>query len=424
MKHRTLWTGVALAGMLLLAVAGWRWRGTAVNTVTVQATPLIRTLQFSGRVSAVSRVDIGSTLTGRVARVSVREGQSVAAGQVLIELETAEAQAALAQAQAAEQQAHARLTGLRSTGRRSVLAAQAQAQATLQAAQAELQRTQALIEQGFVSGSRLTEAQRVMDVAQAQYANASAQTQANQDKGTDIEQAQAQLAVAQAATAAALARLAQCELRAPTAAQVLVRQVEPGQIVQPGKALLSLALQGPIQLKAPVDERFLEQLAVGQPATVVADAFANQRMSATVQSIAPAVDAQRGAIELKLGLTGPTPDFLRDDMSLSIEVETARRDKARVLPSSVLRGAAGASPTVWVVRDGRLVAQAVQLGLRTLDAVEILSGVADGEPVVLGAAPALGARVRPSTVAPPQALPRSPGNAADAGSALSDAMGR
>ncbi len=424
MKHRTLWITAGLSGLLLVAVAGWQWRGTAVSTVTVRQAPLIRTLQFSGRVSAVSRVDIGSTLTGRVARVNVREGEPVQAGQVLIELETPEAQAALAQAQAAEQQAQARLAGLRSTGRRSILATQAQAQATLQAAQTELQRTQALIEKGFVSGSRLTEAQRVMEVAQAQHANALAQAQANQDKGTDIQQAQAQLSVAQAATAAAVAHLAQSQLRAPAAAQILVRQVEPGQIVQPGKALLSLALQGPIQLKAPVDERFLDQLAVGQPATVVADAFANRRMSASVQSIAPAIDAQRGAIELKLGLTGPAPDYLRDDMTLSIEVETARRDSAQVLPSSALRNAAGAAPTVWVARDGRLVAQPVQLGLRTLDAVEILGGLTAGEAVVLGAAPALGSRVRPSTVSLRQGLTAPTGKAPDAGGAMSEATGR
>lgn len=118
---------------------------------------------------------------------------------------------------------------------------------------------------------------------------------------------------------------------------MLVRQVEPGQIVQPGKALLSLALAGPTQLVAQVDERFLDQLRPGQDAAVVADAFPGQRFAARLLSLAPAVNAQRGAIEVKFELVGAVPDFLREDMTLSVEVQTGRRESALVLPQSALR---------------------------------------------------------------------------------------
>ena len=74
-----------------------------------------------------------------------------------------------------------------------------------------------------------------------------------------------------AAASAARARLAQTSLRSPADARVLLRTVEPGQIVQPGKALMSLALVGPTQLVAQVDERFLEQLRPGQMASVLAE---------------------------------------------------------------------------------------------------------------------------------------------------------
>ena len=171
--------------------------------------------------------------------------------------------------------------------------------------------------------------------------------QANADAGTEVVQAQAQVTLARAATAAARARLAQLALFAPTDARVLLRAVEPGQIVQPGKALLRLALAGPTQLVAQVDERFLDQLRPGQSAAVVADAFPDRRFAARVLSLAPAVDAQRGAIEVKFALAdGTPPAFLREDMTLSVEVETGRRDAALVLPQSALRplvaGSAGA----------------------------------------------------------------------------------
>ncbi len=275
------------------------------------------------------------------------------------------------------------------------------------------------------------EARRAVDVARAQQRNAQAQSEANTDAGTDVAQAQAQLAVAQAATVAARARLAQTALVAPTDARVLVRDVEPGQIVQPGKALLSLALAGPTQLVAQVDERFLDQLQPGQKAAVVADAFAGQRFAARVLSIAPAVDAQRGAIEVTFALDAQAPAYLREDMTLSVEVETARRERALVLPQAALRGAvAGDTGTVLVLQDGRAQARNVRLGLRTLDAVEVLEGLHEGDTVLRGGAVQAGDRVRARTVewsagaAVPATGALRQGQGADAGAALTNAMGR
>ena len=182
---------------------------------------------------------------------------------------------------------------------------------------------------------------------------------------------------------------AQATVRAPTDGRVLLRSVEPGQIVQPGAALLSLALAGPTQLVAQVDERFLDQLQVGQPASVVADAFATQPFAARVRSIAPAVDAQRGAVEVKLAPEQAPPAFLREDMTLSVEVLTGERASALVLPLSALQS----DGAVRVLVDGRVQARPVRLGLRTLDAAEVLEGLAEGEQVLVGAATP-GQRVR------------------------------
>jgi uncharacterized protein YbaP (TraB family) len=159
-------------------------------------------------VATLSRVNVGATLTGRVARVNVDEGAQVRRGDVLVQLETSELEAAVAQARAAERQAQARLAGLRSTGRTAANAGLLQAQATVRAAEADLARTQQLVAQGFLSEARLDEARRAVEVARAQQAGAQAQLRANEDNGTDVAQAQAQLAQARAATAAAQQRLA------------------------------------------------------------------------------------------------------------------------------------------------------------------------------------------------------------------------
>ncbi len=424
MSRRLVLRILVPAVILLAALATW-WatRAPLVPAVSALVAPLVRTLQFSARVATASRVDVGSTLTGRVLQVAVAEGATVHAGEVLVRLENVELQAALAQARASEAQAAARLAGLRSTGRSAAEAGVAQVDSVLVAAQADLQRTQDLVAKGFLSAARLDESRRAVAVAQAQLDAARAQRAALAEPGTDVAQAQAQLSLATAARAAAAARLDQAVLSAPADARVIARTVEPGQIVQPGRALLSLALAGPLQVVAQVDERYLGQLQVGQAASVLADAYPAQRFTGRVLSIAPLVDAQRGAVEVKFSLPTPTPGFLREDMTLSVEVETARRDKALVVPADALRGDESTGLKVWLARDGRVEARAVRIGLRTLDAAEVVDGLNAGDVVLLGPAPQPGRSVRADTTAAPAAHTVKSGKE-DAGAAMSNAMGR
>ncbi len=115
--RRTRWAGAALVIAGCAAALALHLRGPQIEVVQVQRTPLVRTLQFSARVATRSRVDIGATVTGRVAQVLVAEGVMVRAGDALVQLEDQEWRAALAQAEAAEQQAEALLSGLRGGSR-------------------------------------------------------------------------------------------------------------------------------------------------------------------------------------------------------------------------------------------------------------------------------------------------------------------
>ena len=90
--------GTVGALVLVLAlgagVYAWWQRPTSVETTQATSRPLVRTLQFTARVATPARVELGTTLTGRVARVLVDEGDAIQAGATLIELETDEARAA------------------------------------------------------------------------------------------------------------------------------------------------------------------------------------------------------------------------------------------------------------------------------------------------------------------------------------------
>ncbi len=427
MKITGIGRWVALFVLLVaLAAAGGAWmlrRHVPVPAVEVQPAPLVRSLLFSARVSTRARVDVGATVTGRIAQVLVREGDKVQAGAPLLRLESDEAQAALAQAVATERQSAARVAGLRGSGRGSARAVQQQAEANLAAAQADLTRTEDLVAKGFLSPARLDESRRAVAVARAQADAARTQFDALADAGTELAQAQAQFALSQGAVAAARARLAQMVLVAPTDAHVLDRQAEPGQIVQPGRALLTLALAGPEELVAQVDERYLEQLRPGQAAFARADAFPEQRFAARVLSLSPLVDAQRGAVEVRLAIPPPLPGYLRDDMTLSVEVETGRRERALVVPVSALRASTDGRARVLVARDGKAETREVTLGLRTLQAVEVVAGLQAGDEVLIAPDLAPGTAVRPDRAAG-QALATRGAKAEDAGSAVMNAMGR
>ena len=346
---------VALALALAACAAGLAWWGrpTSVEVTRLAQQPLVRTLQFTARVATPARVDLGTTLTGRVARVLVNEGDDVEAAQVLVALEVDEAQAALRQAEASLRQSDA---GVR-------------------AAERDLPRTEELVARSFFSQQKLDDARKATDVARAQRE------------------------AARAAVEAARARLAQHVVRAPDSGQVLVRSVEPGQIVQAGKPLLTVSVRGPMELEAQVDERFLGQLRAGQPAKVLADAYPQRPFDAKVLRLAPSVNAQSGSVEVRLAVEGVRPEFLREDMTLSVEVQTGRRADARTLPLRALRGAAtdgeGRAGEVLVIEAGRAQVRSVKLGLRTLKEVEVTDGLDAATEVILDpTSTAVGTRVR------------------------------
>jgi HlyD family secretion protein len=385
------------AVLVVLAVAGglaWRaWRPQPVALVAVTEAPLVQSLVFSGRVAAPVRVDLGATLTGRVVEVAVREGDAVREGALLARLESAELQAQLSQSQAALRLAEARVVGQRELGVPTADAALETARATLEAAQREARRSRDLFERGYVSQARIDETDRAVRIAQAQLEAAGAGARANAGRGTEAEQARLQADEARAAAGLAQARLAQTRIVAPADGRIVTRLVEPGQIVQPGRTLFAFAATGATQLVGQADEKFLSQLALGQPARVVADAFPQQPFEARVLRIAPGVDAQRGTVEVKFEVAA-APAFLREDMTLSMQVSTGRTERARTLPATAVLGP-GTEARVRRLADGRVVEQTVRIGLRTLDRVEIVDGLATGDAVLadpLSAEP--GARAR------------------------------
>lgn len=400
MKTRHL-IALLLAAAVLAAWLLWP-RGVPVDVVKVERSPLTQSVVATGRVATPSRIELGTQVTAIIDAVAVREGARVRAGDALVQLRASDADAAIEQARSQIAEAQARFTQLDAVGLPVAEQAVKQAEANLRVAEAEYQRAQALVAQQFYSPSKLDEAARQLDNARAQLRTAQAQRDANTPRGAERATAQARLAQATAALDTARAKRDLLTLRAPVDALVIARDAEPGDVAQAGRALLTLAENGETRIHATLDEKNLRYLQLDAHAQAVADAFPGQSFDAVVYYLSPAIDAQRGTVEVRLRVPTP-PAFLRPDMTVSVEVVIGRKPSALSLPLEAVRDVDGGSPWVLLARDGTAVRVPVKIGLRGVGRVEITDGLNEGEVAILPAGGAVdGDHIR---IKPPRGAP-------------------
>ena len=374
-----------LLGALALAIAGFALRnvvlGTPVEAYRADRGDLVQTVVASGRIMTPQRVSVGAVITGRVARIPVKEGQAVKAGDVLIELDDRDERATAAQAQAVVAQADARIRQLREVALPAAQQNLLQAQANAVNARQQFARSRDLKAKGFVSEAALDDAQRNLDVAESQLRAARIQVETNGPGGSDHLMAQTALDQARASLRVAQARLDQTVIRAPVDGILIGRGVEPGNVVQPGKELMALAPAGETQVVVQIDEKNLSQLKLGQKALGSADAYPRERFAAELVYVNPGIDALRGSVEVKLKVPDP-PEYLRQDMTVSVDIEVARIRDAVVVPADAVRDVNGPRPWVLVVDGWRTARRPVKLGLKGEGRVEVLEGVAPGDRLI------------------------------------------
>ncbi len=375
---------IALALAVLLGFLLYRQgQGPLLPGYRIESRPLVQTVVATGRVITTSRAQVGSEVTGVVLERRVQEGDRVKRGDVLLVLRSDDLAARVREAQGA-------LDSLLRSARPQSEAALRQAEAQLAQAMRERQRRADLFTRQLIAREVLEQSEQAELVARAGADKARVAAAALAPGKSDEQQLRERLAAARAAQAKTV-------LRAEVDGTVLTRKVEPGDLVQPGRVLFDIALQGDTEILLPVDEKNLAVLALAQQAYCVADAWPDRPFPAVLRFIAPGVDAQRGTVDLRLKVD-PVPDYLRQDMTVSVNIQTGHRDAALVVPNDAVLDVVGTAARVRVVRDGRVARQAVTLGLRGLAVSEVTAGLAPGDWVlatdVATAAVADGARVR------------------------------
>lgn len=371
--------------ILLMLTAGFAifhwWQGPLLSSYTVASMPLVQTVVATGRVVTVSRTQIGSEITGVVLERLVQEGDRVSRGDLLLVLKSDELTAQVRQAEAA-------LTELATSRRPQAEVDLANAKVQFEQARREAERRRNLTEPEMLSAEAREQAEKAEKVARNNVKSARLRVAA-------LAPGKVEEVLLRERLAALQAQLAKTKVRAEVAGTVLTRNVEPGDLVQPGRTLLTIALDGSTEIRVPFDERNLPRFALQQNAAVIADAYPDKPFPARINFIAPSIDPQRGTVEVRLAVN-PVPEFLRQDMTVSVNIETGKREQALVIPNDALSRVQGNKAVVLLLRNGKIQRQQVNLGLRGLAMSEVISGLSAGDHVLADAESSLadGTRVR------------------------------
>jgi len=389
------WRRLALGTVLvggLLAVALWP-DTLPVDVAVATRGPLVVTLDEQGETRIRDRYVVSAPVTGRVARIAAEPGDAVAAGQVLTRIRPespplldartrAEARAGVESAQAA-------------LGRAQM--ERARADDALGQARREQQRAADLFKGGAVSRQQLDA--RTDDTHQAEAA-ARAAAFAEAQAASALRQAEARLAPPAAPAADARA----VPVRAPAGGVVLKRVYESEALVPAGEPLLEIGDPGRLEIVA--DLLSADAVRVSAGARVLVDGWGGDRtLEARVRLVEPAgftkvsalgVEEQR--VNVRLDFLDPTAARQALGDAYRVEVRIVLWEGADVL--TVPTGALfrdGERWAVYVARDGRAVRTLVDIGHRTPQAAEVVSGLTDGVTVVVFPPDTLqdGARVAP-----------------------------
>ncbi|WP_369057986.1 HlyD family secretion protein [Caulobacter sp. 73W] len=294
-------------------------------------------------------VQVSPQVGGYVAEVLVADNQKVQAGEILARIDPSTFQARLDQAVANAQALEAAVRNVddRTILEQALIAQRAagveSARADASRARADLDRYDALAKQGWVSTQKVqTEragtAQSEAAVAQAQAA-LEAERRTAASLGSTRAQTLAQVVAAQAAVQQARLDLERTVVRAPVAGVVGARSLRPGQLVQPGQALMSVVPLSQTYIVANFKETQVGRLRIGQPVEIKADAFGKQKIQGRVESFAPATGqefalipvenavgnftkiTQRLPVRIAVDRKGPAAGGLRPGLSVEVKVD-------------------------------------------------------------------------------------------------------
>ena len=368
-RERKPWLLVAGAAVIvIIAFIVWLIARPARASVhvaparTIHGQAQATVLNATGYVTARREATVSSKFTGRVTDVYVEEGMRVMPGQVLARLDAAIPQHALRLAQAQQAAAASALNETR---------------VRMEQARVDLERAGHLQTQQIQSKSDL-------DHARAEYNALQARLAAQNDQ-LSVAQRQAQLSAQDVEDAV---------IRAPFGGIVVAKNAQPGEMISPMSAgggftrtgICTIVDMDSLEIEVDVNESYINRVSANQKVEAVLDAYPDWRIPAHVITVIPTADRQKATVKVRIAFDVKDPRIL-PDMGVKVAfidsgTVTAQAQSVIVPKSAVRRD--GEQDVVFVVSsENRVERRAVKVASTEGDDVKLLSGVADGENVVV-----------------------------------------
>lgn len=220
----------------------------------------------------------------------------------------------------------------------------------------------------------------------------------------DLDRARSEADAANAVVKRARAQRDFTALTSPANGTIIKRDGEIGQYIPVGQPVFFLACCAPLRVTAEVDEEDIPRVRIDQPVVLRADALPGRTLDGTVAEITPKGDPVARSYRVRIRV--PNPEGLRVGMTVDANLVVSERQNALLVPTSAVRDGA-----VWVVVDGKVRKQAIQIGVAGAARTEVLSGLAADATLVAVPADTLtdGRRVRVKELVPSApALPTAP----------------
>lgn len=327
----------ALLAGLAPGPAAAQGRTIRVTTAVAQTTAVEQTEWAVGVIESRLSAQVAAEVSGTVVRVLADEGQGVAAGQVLAEIETRQYRLS----QDADEAEVGRLSAL------------------LRNKQLELDRARKLVAERLIAAEQVDGIEAELDALTQQ-----------------LEGARAQVAESGR-------RLGKTRVSAPVRAEVAERHVDVGDYVQAGTVVFDIVDVEHLRVRLPFPEYRAPELAVGQKVRLSSAAAGSQAVDSAITEVRPSVNPANRSLTVIVDFTNP--GSWRPGASVRAEVVLAVRPDAVTVPQvAVVRRPAG--DVVYVIRDRKAEERPVKRGLRSGDRVEILEGLRAGEVVAVDGA--------------------------------------
>lgn len=396
----------ARIAIVIVVIAGAAWGLSRLRTkrgiLEVAVEPVKRgrvestaTAVSSGTVEAEIDSIISSEFMGRVIAINYDEGDVVEKGDLVVEMDTREldaqvkvAEANLAAGMAALEQAKV-AADIQDTLADTELA---QAEAQLRNAQDAFKRAKSLLEEGVVAKSFYDEAKLSHDLASEGYAAAKKNKLQTRIRQEEINSAEAIVEQLKSSLEYARAQLEKGNVSAPFGGIIAELLVDIGESIASGSSgalvtrtpLFRLVQMDTMNVRAPMDEVDSAKIKRGMEARVTLEPFPDTELRGEVVYIASVIRTtleQNRTVDIKIELKEGL-ERCRPGMSADVTIVLTATDDALYVPTGAIMSKAD-DDSVYTIRNGVVVSQKVELGLMNWDTTEVLSGLNEGDPVIV-----------------------------------------